>query len=139
VFGFGIVAMWRCRRELFRGDPALAMLLFVAFAYVVALIGRNYHDYLQLGHLVAINGRYLVLIILPILVAMGMAYQKTLTRHWQYGLLAVGLLLFLQGGGALTFIHESTKNWYWPHDEFANRINRDAQHVVNPFIVDWPK
>lgn len=138
VLGFGVAALWRFRREVLRGDPVLAVLLSVAGAYVLALVGRNYHDYLQLGHLVAINGRYLVLVMLPVMVALGAACQRMVARKWQGPVLILAVVLFLQGGGVLSFIHESNENWYWPHDDFALHLNQHAQQLIGPFIVDWP-
>jgi hypothetical protein len=138
VCSFGLFLVWRYRRELFTHDAVLNFLLFVSGAYLIALLGRNYHDYLQLGHLVAINGRYLVLIILPVLLVIGMAYRRLLSAGWQGTLLVVGLALFLQGGGALSFIYDSNANWYWPNNETILRGNQHIQQVIEPFIISWP-
>jgi len=138
VFVFGIYLFIRYGRRLLRGDPGMVFLLFVGLIYLVALIGRNYHDYVQLGHLVAINGRYLVLIILPILVLMGQAYKMFLPKQWQGALLAVVFLLFLQGGGFLSFIYDSNNDWYRHDSQTILNINQHAHKLVRPFILNWP-
>jgi hypothetical protein len=139
TFGLGAWLVWKYRREIFLQNPVLLFLLFVSFAYLVALIAKNYYDYWQLGRISAINGRYLFPIIFPILLCIGIGYQHFLSQRREAALLLLVSVLFLQGGGALTFIHDSNENWYWPNDDFARRINHDAKKVVDPFILDWPK
>lgn len=138
VFGLGALLLWRYRRQVFFGNAVLNLMLFVSGIYLVALVGRNYHDYWQLGHLVAINGRYLVLIMLPILLAMALAYRQFLSRQQAAVLLVVVYLLFLQGGGTVTFIYSSNAYWYWPGSPWVQRLNERAQQIIRPFIVHWP-
>jgi hypothetical protein len=135
----GILLLWRFRRDIFSKDPVLIFLLFVSFAYIVALLGKNYYGYNEYGRLVAINGRYLLLVILPIMLAVGMAYRQFLSVGRQALILGLVFLIFLQGGGAITFIVQSNAAWYWPHDAFALRLNKRAQKVIWPLTFDWPK
>lgn len=139
VFTFGLFLVARRWRSILPHDPALEFLLFVSIVYIVSLVGVNYHGYLQFGRLLAINGRYLLLVILPIMLSIGIAYQQYLGERRQALLLAVVFLLFLQGGGALTFIYDSNSNWYWPNDRFALRINQDAQKAIHPFMLGKPR
>lgn len=135
---FGAFLLVRYRRVTIARDPALAFLLFVSGVYIVALLGRNYYDYLQLGRMVAINGRYLVLVIAPVLLVLAMAYQEFLRKEWLAAVFVVAFVLFLQGGGALTFIHNSDANWYWPNSKFVLHMNQQVQRVTRWFIVGWP-
>jgi hypothetical protein len=139
VFGLGLYLVVRYSRSIFPHDPPLQFLLFVSAVYIVSLLGKNYYDYLQFGRLLAINGRYLFFAILPIMVAMGMAYARFLHGRSRGVAAIVVLLCFLQGGGALTFIYDSNANWYWPNDSFALHINRDAQKVTKLFIIGKPR
>lgn len=138
IFGFGLYLVGRYHKRIFRRDPVLNFLFFVSFIYLVALLGRNYHDYLQLGQLVAINGRYLILILLPVMLAVGLAYQQFLQKRQQGIVLAIVLLLFLQGGGVLSFINDSTPQWYWPNDHLSKQMNTRAKRVLKPFLLNWP-
>jgi len=58
------------------------LLCFIIIAYSLAVWGRNYHDYLHLGVSVAVNGRYVV----PIVI-------------FGFAILGLGLQLFLHGRG----------------------------------------
>jgi hypothetical protein len=140
VFLFGLYLAWRYRREIFKDDAALRFLLWTSLVYLATLVGRNYHDYLQFGgRLAAINGRYLLMMIIPVLLVIGMGYRKFLQPRRFMPLMAVIFVLFLQGGGFVSFIYFSHPGWYWPNDQFAQRINHDARRVVSPVIVEWPK
>lgn len=138
VFVFGAALTIRYWRQLYAKNPALLFMLFVGFVYVVSLIARNYHDYVQLGSLVAINGRYLVLIILPVMLVIGQAYQLFLPRKWQAIVLSVTFLLFLQGGGFLGFLYDSTPDWYRSDSQNIVDINTLAHKFVSHFTVNWP-
>lgn len=139
IFIFGLYLVGRYRRQIFASDPVLNFLLFVSLVYLAALIGRNYHDYVQLGgQLVAINGRYLLPIILPVLVAIAIAYKQFVQKHLYATVLFVVVLLFLQGGGPISFIYYSTTDWYWPHDQLSLRLNNGAKRIIKPFILGWP-
>lgn len=132
---YPIVRYWR---QIFAGDPVLVLLLFVGFVYIAALWGRLYFDYTRLDRLVAVNGRYLLLVILPVLVVMGLAYQQWLGRTGRGWLFAGILFLFLQGGGALSFIYFSNRDWYWEGDKTVLQANEQLQQVVKPLIINWP-
>ena len=140
VFLFGLYLIWRYRRQLLQGDPALQFMLLSSFIYLGALVYRNYTNYLQFGgQLAAINGRYLLMMIMPVLLLLAMAYQRYLKPRQALPVAAVILLLLLQGGGFISFIYYSHPGWYWPNDRTSVRINNDAQKIVKPFIVNWPK
>jgi len=138
VFGFGSFFAFRYRQQIVGSDPALSILLFVCLVYLVSLLGRNYHDYAQLGQLVAINGRYLVLIMLPVLLAIGLAFQYHLRQHTQGLLVVVVFLAFLQGGGALSYIYDSNIHWYRSDSHFIQQTNLDLHDRLKPFILGWP-
>jgi len=138
VFGIGIILVIRCWRQVLGSDPVLCLLLFISGGYTIALWGKLYYDYVRLDRLVAVNGRYLLLVILPMLVAAGLAYRQLLQERWQGWLAAAILVVSMQGGGLLSFLYFSNADWYWPDQPTMLRINQDAHHVVRAFILDWP-
>jgi hypothetical protein len=75
----------------------------------------NYQDFLHLGSAVALNGRYLFPVMPPLLLVIGLAYRELSGRHQARKalLFAAVVVLFLQGGGVLTFIDASNNNRYW--------------------------
>jgi hypothetical protein len=134
----GLALVARYWRQVLGSDPILRILLFISFVYTVALWIKLYVAYVRLDRLVAINGRYLLLIILPVLAAMALAYRQWLSERWQGWLAAATFLIFLQGGGCLSFISFSNADWYWPNNPTILRVNQDAQHIVRPLVLDWP-
>ena len=110
--------------------------MFITLVYVAALWGRNYHDYIQLGAMVAINGRYLVLIILPFYLAAIIGWQQWLAdrTHLKIAVFLVAILLFLQGGGIVSYIAYSNQHWYWPDSKWVQSTNKHLQQVVKPLV-----
>ncbi len=138
IFGVGILLVIRYWRQVLGSDPVLRILLFVGASYTLAVWGKLYYDYVRLDRLVAANGRYLLLIILPVFAAIGLAYRQWLSDRWQGWLAAATCVILLQGGGLLSFIYFSDTNWYWPHQPTIAHVNRDAHHIIRPFILNWP-
>ncbi len=120
-----------------RGNRYLAFLLVAVGLYCVALWINNYTDYLATGVPIAINGRYLLLVLLPIAALFGAALRVGL-RRWPNAkpvLAGLALLLFLQGGGVLSFIVRSDPTWLWPNSTVV-QINEAARHVVAPLVIE---
>lgn len=136
----GIVLIVRYNRALFRGHPYLGGLVFVSLFYCLALWLINYQDFVRLGEKVAINGRYLFPVILPLMLLVGVAYNKLLSGRvaFKIGLFGIVLVLFLQGGGALSYITSSNPGWYWPNSTIID-ANEGAQTIIKPLIfVETP-
>jgi hypothetical protein len=136
VFTGGLLLLLRYGKGILHEYPLLGFLLYASITYCVVLWLWNYHDYTHLGAAVALNGRYLLPVILPILLLMALAYRKLLLNHGtlQLTLLATVLVLFIEGGGALTFIEASNAHWYWPNNGVVDGVNQVAQKVVKPLI-----
>jgi hypothetical protein len=137
VLGIGsslvfIFAGWKVlRKRPYRQVAALAMVL-----YVGALFMQDFQGYVQTGVAVAVNGRYLLPFMPIILVFAGLGIRQ----YWRkFQVLkpfvaVVVILLFLQGGGVLTFIVQSDKSWDWPNQGVVD-VNNAARTVLQPFIV----
>lgn len=132
----GLFLFFKRARDNLNRDRALTVTLFIMLIYVAALWGRNYHDYLQLGAMVAINGRYMVLIALPFYLVALIGWQ-----HWLAGrirlklaVFMVATLLFLQGGGIVSYIAYSNKDWYWPQNTWVQAANKSLQKIVKPLV-----
>jgi hypothetical protein len=132
-----LLVVFRYGKSIVKDDWVLGMLLFVSGVYVISLWGRNYHDFLHLGKIVAINGRYLVPIIIPAYLIVARAYQKLLEKHLYIKLIlfVVVVLAYLEGGGVIGFIFYSNAQWYWPSDQFANNLNNYAKDLIRPLFI----
>lgn len=138
----GLFAVFVYWRKLFVDNIYLMLFAGLALLYVVMLWFDQFGMYRQTGQPVAINGRYL-LPILPLIAAIaGVAFSIALMRFAEPLRLRIKviaascvLLLFLHGGGVLTFILRSEDNWYWPNQS-VRAVNHTAQKVLSPIIIE---
>jgi len=135
VSGFLLFAYYG--RRLLKRDAVLSFLLFTMLVYCAALWGRNYHDFLHLGKMVAINGRYLIPVMFPFYLAVALGYWELLSQRLlaKSVLLVVVLLLFLEGGGITSYVYYSNANWYWPHDQLIRQANSRLHKLISPFFI----
>lgn len=136
VFVIGALLLLVYRRQVFKEYEHVGFLLFMCLFYAAALWARNYQDYMQLGEKIAIQGRYLLPVTLPAMIILALGFRRLLGHkaHLKVALLAATFVLFLQGGGALSYISNSTEDWYWRNGA-VTRLNKAAQRVVHPLIV----
>lgn len=127
TLGAGLVVVYWRRLYTRSNKPVLGLLVAVSLTYIVVLWFNAYSAFGRTGQPVAINGRYLLPVLLPIMLIIGLAYREWLrNRPGLKAALAVILLLsFMWGGGALTYILRSNDAWYWPSPTV-----RAANHVV---------
>jgi len=132
----GALLIIKYRWKVFAGYEYLGFLFFASVVYSGSLLLHNYFDYVHLGQKYAIQGRYLFPIALPCMIIIALAFRKLLDNraNAKLALLLGVFLLFLQGGGALTYITYSRPNWYWQNDVSVS-INRAAQAIIKPLIL----
>jgi hypothetical protein len=138
ITGMGaVVFYWR---QTFARRPLLVFLLLAGIVYCSLLWFDDYTQYLETGQPVAINGRYLLPILLLWAPVIGFALRAALSGYARLKILfaAAVLLLFLQGGGVLTFILRSDEMWYWQNKTVIH-INNGARQVLAPFIIEGSK
>jgi hypothetical protein len=136
----GLVAVVLYFRRLFKGQPLLVYLAVMALFYGIVLWVEDYSQFIETGQPVAINGRYLLPILLPVAAVLGRALHLAFSatpraKAWAAALVIV---LFLQGGGVFSFILRSDARWYWPGAAVWH-ANNAAQHVISPFIITGSK
>jgi hypothetical protein len=70
------------------------------------------------------------------MVIIALAFRQLLGSRvrLKVGLVVALFVLFLQGGGALTYVIDSNQNWYW-QNRTVQQLNKVAQHVVKPLII----
>lgn len=141
VGSLGLLFLLVWGRSIFTRQKELLLPLGAGLLYTSALFYINYTDYLKYGERVAVNGRYFIPLLPFIFVFIGLAYGrffgliKSSKRVYATSFaVLLAVLLALQGGGILTFIVESSPNWYW-QDTAVIRINQAAQKFVSLFIL----
>lgn len=136
----GLLALLCYWRRVFAGHSFLVFLLLAAVLYAAVLWADNYSEFLTTGQPVAINGRYLLVIIFPLAAVFGRALGLAL-HHWRslrIGIAALLIVLFLQGGGVLSFILRSDAGWDWPIPGVV-QVNDAAREVLSLFIIEGDK
>lgn len=133
----GLVLFVRFGRRMLSKDYALRLMLFVVVVYSASVWGRNYSDYLHLGQMVAINGRYLQPLLMPVILVLIASFQWAfrLMPAVKLGILAASFILFLSGGGSTSFIHYSDMNWYFEKHDIITHMNDFAKKLVAPFFL----
>lgn len=136
TFAVGFILLLRYHRTVFKGYENMGFLVFVIVVYCALLFARNYADYLVVGQKIAMNGRYLFPIALPVMLIFALAYRQLLGHraHLKTALVGIVLLLFLQGGGAMSYLVASNPNWYW-QNSFVVWINGKAKALTQPLVI----
>lgn len=130
-----VVVIFKWRKKVFHNNPYLLFLFVISLVYIVSLFVKGYSTYKYTAVLQNMNGRYLIPILLPMAAFAGIALSMALQRMKRQKVLAVVIisLMFLQGGGILTFIIRSDQSWYWPNNSVVkvnNAAHKIATHVV---------
>lgn len=116
----------------------LSLFVTVSAVYTGVLWVDQYRAYARTGQPVAINGRYLLPILLPLLLIMGLAYNEWLKDRTELKLvLAIVTIIGLSwGGGALTYILRSNNDWYWPNSHVRS-VNQSVQNWLGPIVPGY--
>jgi hypothetical protein len=117
---------------------ALTLLLVVIAGYLSLLWLDGYQSFVRLGETVAINGRYLLAVALPLILLGALGITETLRHRQDLKLLFVAVAIFILawGGGTLTFILRSRDAWYWPNST-VQRVNFDIRQTLGPITPGY--
>ena len=134
---FGIVLMAVYIPRVLRGNNSepILFLTVISTVYIGVLWIDQYRAFLRTGQPVAINGRYLLPVLLPLLLLMSLAYGQWLKGHIEMKMiLAIVIIIGLAcGGGALTYILRSNNDWYWPNSH-VRAVNQSVQNYLGPIV-----
>ncbi len=136
----GLLSLFFFTRKIFSGRPFLVFLLLTTILYAVALWSFNtYPQYVETGQPVAINGRYFIPLLLPMVAVFGRGLGIALRRQSVKVVFAsAAIVLFLQGGGVSSFILRSDESWYWDSRAVVE-VNEAARDVLSRVIFIGPK
>lgn len=141
IGGIGLILYAVFCWTLFKRNRLLLLPATVIIIYAASLLYVNFTDYLHFKTMLAINGRYLILILPLLFVLLASAYriffERITPRHARAYILSLtvaALLLASQGGGLLTFIVRSDETWYWPDNATVTNINLGVKNVITPLI-----
>ncbi len=140
VGGFGALLSLLFWRRLRARHPYMMLSVMIIGLYVASLLYVNFTDYLHFKTMLAINGRYLILVLPFVFAIFASAYavflEKVAPKHtsaYKLGVSTVIVLLSLQGAGIVTYIVRSDADWYWQND-VVTTINLSVKNALTPLI-----
>lgn len=131
--GLGLVSFSLSAKKIWQKYNHKLLTLFgVSIAtYVIVLWVDGYRSFLSVGQTVAINGRYLLPLALPIILLGGLSINELLNNKpkVKLAIAATAVICFSWGGGALTYVLRSGDAWNW-----QNKTVDQAYHAVQRTI-----
>jgi hypothetical protein len=139
--GVSLLAIAATARRLLKryNAPVLWLFIVVIVSYIGVLWRDEYKTFLHTGHPVAINGRYLLPILPPVLLIAAASVNELLRnrRHLKLTVALAVILCFAWGGGALTYILRSDDAWYWPNNSAMRMANHAVQSTLGPITPGY--
>jgi hypothetical protein len=115
-------------KKVLRANKDLLAITGVGLIYVLSVWARNYHDYLQLGQPIAIDGRYLVPVIIYFYALLGLGAQYALARKRTPQLIIKSALVLLT---VFSFIYYGGYAQYVTHiSPLYGRISPSNSFVI---------
>jgi hypothetical protein len=140
LFIAGAFVVFKYRHKIFQNNPYMTLFCVITFFYIAALWIDGYTEYRYTHILQAMNGRYLLPVLILAGAIIGRAFSLSMknmpARKTIFAV--VVLLLFMQGGGVLTFISRSDPTWYWDNQSVV-KVNLTAQKLTKRVIVKGRK
>ncbi len=136
----GLFALFKWWRKLFHGNIKLLLLFIVSATYIAALFGQGYYTYRYTLVLENMNGRYLLPVLLLLAAIFGQAIALALVKeNRRKAIIALmALILFAEGGGAITFIARSDSTWD-VQNKAVVKVNNVARKVIKKVVVHGGK
>lgn len=136
IFIYFIYSFIRYRKQIFKQNFYLVFLGWICALYAAILIYQGYASYRYTDTLELMNGRYL----LPILIFVGaiagsafsLSLKSSVSKKVIFAVLV--LIMFLEGGGLLTFIVRSDNTWYWDNDTIV-KVNHEAKNITSKLVI----
>ena len=137
IFWTGIALTIIFARRIFN-THVMIFIGALMMALLVALWLNNYSDYIHLGQHVAEQGRYVLIVLLPVYCIVALAFKRLLEHHnfLKTGVFVLVFVLFMQGGGIITYIVGTDPSWWWQNDSLPTKLNESASKVIKPVIID---
>jgi hypothetical protein len=136
-----VIAVALYMRKVFASQPLLILFVLMIVMYCSVLWMDDFGQYMETSEPVAINGRYLLPVLLMMGALLGRGLSVALGRRraaLKAAAATLAVVLFVQGGGVLTYILRTDDLWYWPNRTIVH-INNGARRVVAPFVVEGSK
>jgi len=132
--GLGALA-FRFKKQ-WEGSLLTRLTLATSIVLITSLWVFNYTFYLKYGRAYAIQARYIIPLVMPLMVLLTSSLVRvtrdTNLRWARYLLLSLGML-YVVSGGVVGWIIKSNDNWYWDN-QVVLQVNRTAKSVLKTII-----
>ncbi len=132
-----LFAVFKLRSKIFKINSYVNLFFIIISIYLAVLIYEGYKTYQYTGVLELMNGRYLVPIILLAAGTSLILLTKVFKNYRKFKIFVaiVVIILFVQGGGVLTFISRNDSDWIWSNPT-VKKINKTAKKISNHLVVE---
>lgn len=133
----GVIAVFKYRKELFKSNPYAVFLLMVSVFYLLALAVQGYATYQFTAILENMNGRYLLPVLILVIALFGKAFSLGLKNlpTAKVVMTCIVIVMFLQGGGIITFLNRSDDSWDWQNPKVL-KINNKARKITKRIVIN---
>lgn len=132
----GIVALIMKFKKLWHKNVLTQLTLVASGILITSLWIFNYAFYVKYGRAYAIQARYILPMLLPLIVLLATAlYEvcKVRSMSWIKYALVVLVIVYCISGGVVGWIIKSNDNWYW-NQAVVFDFNRGAKKVLKTVI-----
>ncbi len=132
----GLILFIKFRKVFIKLNKYNTLIFTICAFYIVALFVEGYQTYQFTAFLENMNGRYLIPVLLLMLGLVAQLFTKALSKYPNKRVLlgTIILILFMQGGGILTFIDRSDDSWDWQNKKVIS-VNNAARKITQPFVI----
>ncbi len=132
----GFILLIRNFRKIFYRNDVNILIGLVILFYSSALFIQGYITYQYTAVLENMNGRYLIPVLLLFIGLIAEAYSISLKKHnaIKNFMVIIVILMFLEGGGILTYIIRSDHTWYITNSK-VDKISKTAKKISKKLII----
>ncbi len=136
IFLSGLFFAVKYFRKIFSKNYYFKLLLVISLIYLIALFVQGYITYNYTAVLENMNGRYLIPILLFIIIILAKGFEYGLNKFNKLKVLIaiLALLLFIEGGGFLTYVVRSDDSWYINSNKII-KINKAVKKITKKAII----
>lgn len=132
----GLISFVLKFKKLWHKNTLTQLTVVSSGVLLVSLWVFNYAFYLKYGQAYAIQGRYIVPMLLPLILLFATAiYEltKKSSLKWTRYIIVCMVILYVLSGGVVGWIIKSNDNWYW-NNAVVFDFNRGAKNVLKRVI-----
>lgn len=140
IASIGVILLIKNFKRIFYKNQFNIFIGLVVVFYSIALFIQGLITYHYTAVLENMNGRYLIPILILFIALIGQAYSITLRKKYSSKIIisVIAIVLFLNGGGILTYMIRSNDSWYITSTKIY-KINKVARKITKKIVITGKK